>query len=353
MKKVVCLFASVILVVAFNGYAGVVMAVSQSSDAIPQSGDLCGGTGGNGQIVSVGSNSFTMKRNDDGRNQIIHLTGQPTIKTSNGVASLSDLEAGDRVTLVGGPNGDGSFTADTVFVCATIQEHVTDQIVQSAQKQRTVNGTNVRSWSVYINLSSILLAGLIWVGIVAFLWRKKKKRFVYVLFFTIFYIYIVKVLDYTLFQYQSLILLKHFTSGLMLNGQSAEKSLNLIPLITLTQEDVKTSLLNILLMIPFGFGLPFITNVRMKKVVIFGGLVSITIELLQLLTGLMAKITFRIADVNDVIFNTCGVVIGYMLFIGFLRMYRHLFHSWKISESPIMRYIGERPQIDTNEHNTL
>src|SRR5436309_5171025 len=33
---------------------------------IPQSGELCGGTGGNGQIVSVANNEFTMKRNDDG-----------------------------------------------------------------------------------------------------------------------------------------------------------------------------------------------------------------------------------------------------------------------------------------------
>ncbi|HLO27739.1 MAG TPA: hypothetical protein VK249_01305 [Anaerolineales bacterium] len=84
---------------------------------IPQSGDLCGGTGGNGQIVSVGNNEFTMKRNDDGSNQVVHLTGQATIKTSAGSASLSDLKIGYRVTLVGGPNPDGSFTADTVVVC--------------------------------------------------------------------------------------------------------------------------------------------------------------------------------------------------------------------------------------------
>jgi PBP1b-binding outer membrane lipoprotein LpoB len=84
---------------------------------IPQSGDLCGGTGGNGQIVSVGNNEFTMKRNDDGSEQIIHLTDRATIKTSAGSASLSDLKIGYRVTLVGGPNPDGSFTADTVVVC--------------------------------------------------------------------------------------------------------------------------------------------------------------------------------------------------------------------------------------------
>jgi len=84
---------------------------------IPQSGDLCGGTGGNGQIVSVGNNEFTMKRHDSGIDQIIHLTGQATIRTSAGSISLSDLKIGYRVTLVGGPNPDGSFTADTVVVC--------------------------------------------------------------------------------------------------------------------------------------------------------------------------------------------------------------------------------------------
>jgi pectate lyase len=85
---------------------------------IPQSEDLCGGTGGNGQIVSVGNNEFTMRRNDDsGSDQVVHLAGQATIKTSAGSASLSDLKIGYRVTLVGGPNPDGSFTADIVVVC--------------------------------------------------------------------------------------------------------------------------------------------------------------------------------------------------------------------------------------------
>ena len=84
---------------------------------IPQSGDLCGGTGGNGQVVSVGNNEFTMKRNDNGGDQIIHLSDQATIETSTGSASLSDLKIGYRVTLIGGPNPDGSFTADTVVVC--------------------------------------------------------------------------------------------------------------------------------------------------------------------------------------------------------------------------------------------
>jgi glycopeptide antibiotics resistance protein len=199
---------------------------------------------------------------------------------------------------------------------------------------------------VYFDLLTVLLFFSIWICIVTFLWLKKRKSLVYLIFFTIFYVYIVKVLDYTLLQFQSLIIQKYFMPDLILNGQTAGKVMNLIPLITLTTQDLKTSLLNILLLMPFGFGLPFITNFRMKKIVVVGALFSIVIEFLQLITGYMAKITFRIADINDVIFNTVGVTIGYILFVGFMRIYRHIFHNRKISANPILRYIAERPQID-------
>jgi glycopeptide antibiotics resistance protein len=199
---------------------------------------------------------------------------------------------------------------------------------------------------MYFGLLTVFLFALIWICIVKFLLLKKKKSLIYLIFFTIFYIYIVKVLDYTLFQFQSLILLKYFMPNLILNGQTAGKAVNLIPLITLTPQDLKTSLLNILLLIPFGFGLPFIVNFRMKKIVVMGTLFSIVIEFLQFITGFMAKITFRIADINDVIFNTLGVAIGYILFVGFVRNYRRMSHNWEISANPILRYIAERPQID-------
>ena len=202
---------------------------------------------------------------------------------------------------------------------------------------------NLNAIRFLIDSSTALLFSFIWIGIVTFLRLKKGVSLVYLLFFTTFYIYLFKVLDYTLFQYQSLLLLKHFAPGLILNGQAAGKEINLVPLITLTREDLKTSLLNILLLVPFGFGLPFITSFRMKKIVVIGALFSIVMEFLQLMTGLMAKLTFRIADINDVIFNTVGVAIGYVLFVGFVRIYRHVSPNGKISANPILRYIAHRP----------
>lgn len=197
----------------------------------------------------------------------------------------------------------------------------------------------------YFNLLTILLTGLVWVCFIVFLRFRRKKNFIYLLFFSLFYVYLIKVLDYTLFQFQSLLLLKHFMPNLMLRGQTAGKDMNLFPLVTLTIRDVTTSLLNILLFIPFGLGLPFITNLRMKKVVVLGAAFSVSIEVLQFVTGLLAKITFRIADINDVIFNTAGVVIGFLLFVELVHIFRNVFNKKKLNANQILEYITQRPQV--------
>jgi glycopeptide antibiotics resistance protein len=182
-----------------------------------------------------------------------------------------------------------------------------------------------------IGLLPILLCGLLWFAIVAFLWFRNKTNLVYLGLFTIFSVYLYKVLDYTLFQFQSLLLLKHFVPDLILNGIAQDERVNLVPLATLTHGDVRTSFLNVLLMIPFGFGLPFIAKVRMLQVVGIGALFSFSIELLQLTSALLAQITFRVADINDVIFNTVGVAAGYSLFVGFARSFPRIL--WRMTDA--------------------
>ena len=185
-----------------------------------------------------------------------------------------------------------------------------------------------------------LLVVVTWLGIVTYLRLRRQSSIVYLLFVTLFYAYVIKVIDYTLFQFQSLLILRHFLPGLLLNGQSAGNSVNLVPLITLTPADLKTSLLNIVLLVPFGFGLPFLVKWHVKKVVCIGALFSIAIECLQAITGAVAHMTFRIADINDVLFNTAGAAIGYMLFVGFVRLCRHTSPNWQMPANPILCYLA-------------
>jgi len=99
-------------------YGSVVYPISHQTVSPPTgaNGDLCGDTGGIGEIIKLGNNSFTLKRKDNG-SLIVNLSGQAAIKTPTGSGTMIDLKTGDRVTLVGGPNPDGSFIADTVLVC--------------------------------------------------------------------------------------------------------------------------------------------------------------------------------------------------------------------------------------------
>jgi glycopeptide antibiotics resistance protein len=188
------------------------------------------------------------------------------------------------------------------------------------------------------DLSTVLLFGLIWIGITAFLVSKKKK-IVYLIFFTIFYVYLVKVLEYTQFPI-------YLSESMKENvGQHVWTNMNLIPFIAISKEAIKTSALNLLLTIPFGFSLPFICDLRLRGITIAGLILSVSLELLQLTTALVAGFTFRIIDINDVIFNTLGAVAGYLLFILFIYYYRVLIIKWKVPQNPIIKYMLERPQM--------
>lgn len=189
-----------------------------------------------------------------------------------------------------------------------------------------------------------IIFGTAWLGVLAFLHFKKRTAPPDLLLLTVFFIYLFKVLDYTLFQFQSLLLLKHFVPNLRLNGLPPDQSLNLIPLLTLTAQDLKTSLLNILMLVPFGFGLPFLVRIQLGPLTLLAALFSLVIESVQYFSGRAAGLTFRIADVNDVIFNTAGAVIGYVTLIGFVRLYVRLTPTFAPLSRPFVQSIMARPQ---------
>lgn len=90
-------------------------------------------------------------------------------------------------------------------------------------------------------------------------------------------------------------------------------NLNLIPFAGMI-EDFKNSILNVLLFVPLGVFLPLLWQRfrRAGSCAVFGFGLSFVIELLQMLT-------FRATDVNDLITNTCGTLLGYLLVTPLLK----------------------------------
>ena len=87
-----------------------------------------------------------------------------------------------------------------------------------------------------------------------------------------------------------------------------ELSLTLTPFLPMIA-DFKNTILNIILFIPLGIMLPFLWKKydTLRETLFFGFLMSLAIELLQILT-------YRATDINDLIANTIGAVLGYFVF---------------------------------------
>ena len=85
-------------------------------------------------------------------------------------------------------------------------------------------------------------------------------------------------------------------------------SLTLVPFLPMVA-DFKNIILNIILFVPLGILLPFLWKKynTLKATAVFGFMMSLSIELLQLFT-------YRATDINDLIANTLGTVFGYFLF---------------------------------------
>jgi len=149
--------------------------------------------------------------------------------------------------------------------------------------------------------------------------KMKGRSYPYLFFFSIFYLYIYVLVSLTLFPMP---FGEAFTGATEFN---IRYNIRLIPLLTLNRMDVRTSVLNVLLTIPFGFGISFIAKMGSKKVILIGFALGLLIESLQLLQGLVAGFTFRIVDVDDVIFNFIGVMIGYGVFLIFKKIYDNSF----------------------------
>lgn len=74
---------------------------------------------------------------------------------------------------------------------------------------------------------------------------------------------------------------------------------------------------NIILFIPIGFFLPMIYDIKGKYVILIGCLFSLFIELFQLILP-------RWTDIDDILLNTFGVLIGYLLYKLCVKIYNRI-----------------------------
>lgn len=183
-----------------------------------------------------------------------------------------------------------------------------------------------------------LFIGIIFLGILCFFIKYRfKKDNIYLLFFSVFFIYLLFVLKYTIFPIPiDTRLLEEIR-----NGSAFVLNFNMIPFNFDTYSYFLHSqvLYNILLSIPFGFGISYISTMKKKRILMYGIVFGLIIESLQLIISLLLKYNYRVIDINDVIFNFIGIITGYFIFRIFSFMVIKIIEKFDIKLNKMLNYI--------------
>ncbi len=81
---------------------------------------------------------------------------------------------------------------------------------------------------------------------------------------------------------------------------------------------------NFLLTLPFGLGVNFLKPGSKFNILWAVFLPGLGLESAQLLLRLVLRYPYRALDINDVIFNFSGALLGFLLYLGISNLYRNL-----------------------------
>jgi glycopeptide antibiotics resistance protein len=126
---------------------------------------------------------------------------------------------------------------------------------------------------------------------------------------------------------------------------SAWSRVNLVPFIfwgnPAAREIIEFIAYNILLTIPFGFGINLLANIKPQKILFLCVAVGIGSELLQLVISFLISYPYRVIDINDMWSNALGVLLGYLIFRLFGYIYIRVTESLKLEHDGLFLYIYE------------
>ncbi|HTX80458.1 MAG TPA: VanZ family protein [Longilinea sp.] len=158
-----------------------------------------------------------------------------------------------------------------------------------------------------------LLIGLVILAVLLPLIWWRKHSLAYLLAFSLFWFYGLFVVSEIIFPLTPDTGLPHFNLIPLNLGCSLHEPLCL-----------RNFIANILITMPFGFGINFLVSLKPKSYFWLASAVGLGLELSQLAASLAFQSSFHVADINDSILNAIGVLLGYAVFRILGWLYRSL-----------------------------
>lgn len=156
-----------------------------------------------------------------------------------------------------------------------------------------------------------------------------------------FIAYLTGVASYAFFP----ITLDHDFIDVMRRNTTLERGINLVPFRDLAGGGSGTRQLagNLLLGVPFGFGLPFVIRRPNRGLLAWGVGFAASIELIQLAMNMLYGFPYRVVDVNDFLLNSLGVILGLAAF----RLTAAMYHDWPLPTRPTASHICTGSFLDS------
>ena len=169
------------------------------------------------------------------------------------------------------------------------------------------------------------------------LWKQKDNHS-YLFFFSLFWIYLMLGIDKVFFPLE--------INGIYVDEMRQVPILAFINLkpFFLSIDNVTVAMTrqlinNVILTIPFGFGLNFLTPVKTRKVVVISIALGIGVEVMQLFLSLILGYPYRVIDIDDALCNMVGVLLGYGLFKLFAYLYLAMMRDSEDAKSGLALYL--------------
>ena len=193
-------------------------------------------------------------------------------------------------------------------------------------------GMYILTDSGYVSLLSV--AWIILAVALALLWFRKRSVS-HLLFAAVFGVYLLFAADALFFPIRP-------AFDEPLNVQALLRMINLVPFnydFSFIPHIVWSQIFhNILLTVPFGFGVSFVARLKSRDFLWIVPAVGFSTELGQFLIAVVTRF-YRAIDISDVILNSLGVLIGYLLFRVFAWVYVRLTHRFGPPRSGLLGYV--------------
>ena len=174
----------------------------------------------------------------------------------------------------------------------------------------------------------------------------RRRGVFYLFFFSVFWVYLLALVSVTVFPFPVRMDggFRFKTIWEQIGHMVRFNSLNLVPLYFNNCWDIPRACAigiqeNILMTVPFGFGINFIARLRPRQLIWLAPGLGLLIESTQFALDLILGGAYRSVDANDVLFNGLGVWIGYGLFLVFAWLFLLIARHIRLSQIGFLAYI--------------